>query len=151
MYCKKCGAQIDDEAYVCVHCGALVRELPREAQIQTQSRAQYETAASKSGYGKSQEVYPESRYPYGGRRETYDGQSAGDQKSNGMAIAGFVCSFFIALLGLIFSCIGLSRSKQMNGKGEGLAKAGIIISSVWMALVVIYAIIAMSVASAYIY
>lgn len=140
MYCKKCGAQIDDDAYVCVHCGTLVRELPREMQIQTQGRAQYEAAASEP-YGKSREVYTKSRYPYGGRRETFDGQSAVNRKSNGMAIAGFVCSFFIALLGLIFSCIGLSRAKQMDGKGEGLAKAGIIISSVWMALIVIYGLL----------
>ena len=32
MYCKKCGAQIDDDAYVCAHCGAQVRELPNEKQ-----------------------------------------------------------------------------------------------------------------------
>ncbi|MBQ1874601.1 MAG: DUF4190 domain-containing protein, partial [Paludibacteraceae bacterium] len=57
---------------------------------------------------------------------------------NGMAIAGFVCSFFIAILGLIFSIIGLNRSKQMGGKGRGLAIAGIIISSVSMFIGLIY-------------
>lgn len=32
MYCRKCGAQIDDEAYVCVHCGTMVKELPSESE-----------------------------------------------------------------------------------------------------------------------
>lgn len=49
------------------------------------------------------------------------------QKSNGMATAGFVLSFFVPLLGIIFSVIGLSKSKDA-GKGKGLAIAGIIIS-----------------------
>ena len=26
MYCKNCGKEIDDNAYVCIHCGALVNE-----------------------------------------------------------------------------------------------------------------------------
>lgn len=62
-------------------------------------------------------------------------------QSNGMAIAGFVCSFFIAILGLIFSIIGLNRSKQMGGKGRGLAIAGIIISSVSMFFMLVYYIV----------
>ena len=49
---------------------------------------------------------------------------------NGMAIAGFICSFFFPLLGWIFGGIGLSRSKKRNGKGKGLAIAAIIIASV---------------------
>ena len=51
-------------------------------------------------------------------------------QSNGMAIAGFVLSFFFSLLGLIFSIIGFNRSKQMGGKNRGLAIAGIVISAV---------------------
>jgi len=49
------------------------------------------------------------------------------QKSNGSATAGFVLSFFIPLLGIIFSIIGLTKAKD-SGKGKGLAIAGIIIS-----------------------
>ena len=36
MYCTKCGAEIQDEAVICVHCGVAVK-LP--AHIQTQSQA----------------------------------------------------------------------------------------------------------------
>ena len=57
--------------------------------------------------------------------------------SNGMAIAGFILSFFVPVLGLIFSIIGLKKSNQMNGAGRGLAKAGLILSIIWLALKVI--------------
>ena len=51
-------------------------------------------------------------------------------RTSGMAIAGFVLSFFCGLLGLIFSVIGYSECKNSAGgvTGEGLAIAGIIIS-----------------------
>ena len=51
-------------------------------------------------------------------------------RTSGMAIAGFVLSFFCGLLGLIFSIIGYNECKKSMGAvtGEGLAVAGIIIS-----------------------
>lgn len=104
MYCKKCGAQIDDDAYVCIHCGTLVKELPQE------------TAFAQNGAAQT------------------------GKKTNGMAIAGFVCSFFFALLGLIFSIIGMQQCKERGDNGYGLAKAGMIISIVWMAIVFIVAV-----------
>jgi len=54
-----------------------------------------------------------------------------DQKpTNSMSIAGFVCSFFVNILGLIFSIIGLNQIKTSEEKGRGLAIAGIVISSI---------------------
>jgi len=55
-------------------------------------------------------------------------------RTSGMAIAGFILSFFCGLLGLIFSIIGYNECKKSNGmvRGEGLAVAGIIISIVSM-------------------
>ncbi len=104
MYCQNCGAQIDDDAYVCIHCGTLVKELPQE------------TAFAQNGAVQT------------------------GKKTNGMAIAGFVCSFFFALLGLIFSIIGMQQCKERGDNGYGLAKAGMIISIVWMAIVFIVAV-----------
>ena len=57
-----------------------------------------------------------------------------NQKSNSMALAGFICSFFVSLVGLILSIIGYRKSKELNGEGRGLAIAGIIISIVSMVL-----------------
>ena len=66
--------------------------------------------------------------------------------SNGMAIAGFILSFFIPLLGLIFSIIGLKRSKETNN-GKGLSTAGIIISCITMVITIIMGIISFSAVS----
>lgn len=49
---------------------------------------------------------------------------------NGMAIAGFVCSFFIPLLGWVFGGIGLSKASKNNGKGKGFSIAAIVIACV---------------------
>lgn len=59
--------------------------------------------------------------------------------SNGMAIVGFVLSFFIPILGLIFSIIGLKKSKETNN-GKELSLAGIIISAVIMIISAIYVV-----------
>lgn len=50
-------------------------------------------------------------------------------QSNGMAVAGFVCSFLFPFLGWIFGGIGLSRSKQRGGKGKGLSIAALVIAT----------------------
>ena len=112
MYCRKCGAQIDDEAYVCVHCGALVKEQSQEA------------------------AYAQS------------GAAQQSKKTNAMAIAGFVCSFLFAILGLIFSIIGMKQCEERGEEGYGLAKAGKIISIVNIALGVFLVIIYVAVIAA---
>jgi len=37
MFCKNCGSQIDDNASVCIHCGASVREMQTTQQQPAQS------------------------------------------------------------------------------------------------------------------
>lgn len=59
--------------------------------------------------------------------------------TNGMAIAGFVLSFFIPILGLIFSILGLKKSKETNN-GKELSIAGIIISIIIIILSAIYVV-----------
>jgi hypothetical protein len=54
------------------------------------------------------------------------------RRGNGMAVAGFVLSFLIGLLGLVFSLIGLRRSREPGRGGHGLAVAGVVISTVNM-------------------
>ena len=64
------------------------------------------------------------------------------QQSNTIAIVGFILSFFIALAGLICSIIGLQRAnKELNGSGRGFAIAGIVISSISLAVAAIIVII----------
>jgi uncharacterized membrane protein YvbJ len=63
-------------------------------------------------------------------------------ETNGFAIAGFVLSFLVPLLGLIFSCIGLSKAKAWNDNGKGLSVAGIIISALFIILAIVIVILA---------
>lgn len=55
-------------------------------------------------------------------------------RSNNVAIVGFIFAFFIPLVGLICSIIGVNNAKNCGGSGKGLAIAGIIISIVMMIL-----------------
>lgn len=55
-------------------------------------------------------------------------QSSANQ-TNGYAIAGFICSFFILLLGWIFVGIGLNKTNKIDEKGKGFAIAAIAIST----------------------
>ncbi|HEU4731483.1 MAG TPA: DUF4190 domain-containing protein [Kofleriaceae bacterium] len=70
-------------------------------------------------------------------------------RTSGLAIAGFICSFFCGVLGLILSILGRNECKRSGGmvKGEGLALAGIIISSVFLALSVIGIVAAVAIPS----
>ncbi len=111
MFCKYCGGQIADDALFCPNCGA-------------------KQTASNEAVQKEQ--YTESNYQ---QATDYNENTSAPQenKKNVMAILGFIFSFLIPLLGLIFSIIGLSKSKQTLS-GKGFAVAGIIISVVTMVI-----------------
>jgi hypothetical protein len=72
------------------------------------------------------------------------------EENNGMAIAGFVCSFFVPVVGVVLSAIGLSRvKKNITSKGKGLAVAGLVISIVGIAvgLISMFTLIGVGIAS----
>lgn len=47
---------------------------------------------------------------------------------NGVAVAGFILSFFVPLLGLIFGIMGVTRARKLRGKGRVLGIFAIILS-----------------------
>ena len=69
--------------------------------------------------------------------KTYSNTST---ESNTMAIVGFIFAFLMPVVGLICSILGMKKSTELDGKGKGLALAGIIISIVAMIAYVIYMI-----------
>lgn len=125
MYCKKCGAQIDDDAYVCAYCGTQVREFPNEKQNIPQ------TPPKKPQNIENAQEEEYNRYGY--FRQEYVPR----RKNNGMAIAGFICSFFSILLGLVFSIIGKRQCEEFGDECGGLATAGIVISSLKIGFIVL--------------
>ena len=60
-----------------------------------------------------------------------------NNETNVLAIVGFILSFFIAIAGLICSIIGYRKAAELNGKGKGLALAGILISAIWIGIVIL--------------
>ena len=71
-----------------------------------------------------------------------------EEKTNTLAVVGFILSFFIAIAGLICSIIGYRNASQYHGKGKGMALAGIIISTISIVFIVIYIIILIGTISA---
>jgi hypothetical protein len=107
IYCPRCGKELNENNRFCTNCGAA---LPTPSNFN-----EFTTVAP--GVAKT------------------DG--------SGIAVAGFVLAIialfggwipFIGwlawLLGLIFSCIGLSKSKRPDDSRKGLAIAGLVISLV---------------------
>lgn len=72
----------------------------------------------------------------------YTSAEEADQSShwNILCVIGFAFSFFAALVGLILSIVGRKQVMQSGEKGKDLATAGIIISSVNLALTILYVI-----------
>ncbi len=63
------------------------------------------------------------------------------QKMNIMCVVGFVCSFIFVILGLILSIVGLNQVKKTGEDGKAFAVAGIVISSLKLAILLFFLII----------
>lgn len=111
MTCQNCGAQNAPTAAFCSGCAANLRTgMPMQQQMP---------------------MHAPMPYPMGAPMQS---------RFSGMAITGFVLSFFCGLLGLIFSSIALGQIKKSNGalRGGGLAIAGIVIASVGLLLNILF-------------
>ena len=60
------------------------------------------------------------------------------QRYSGLAIAGFVVAFFFGVVGVVLSICGLTECRRGRGAvlGEGLAIAGIVLSSLNIAAMI---------------
>ena len=54
---------------------------------------------------------------------------------NGIAIVGFIFAFFVPIIGLICSYIGVKNAEEKGAPYGGLASAGIVISCIFIASV----------------
>jgi uncharacterized membrane protein YeaQ/YmgE (transglycosylase-associated protein family) len=70
--------------------------------------------------------------------EAYNVQAAdGSGETDGFAIAGFVVSLLIPIVGLVLSAVALGRLRKNGQKGRGLAVAGLILGIVGTVLALI--------------
>jgi TRAP-type C4-dicarboxylate transport system permease small subunit len=87
---------------------------------------------------------PQFQPPYQGYA-----QAPAPAKTNSLAIAALVSSFFISLLGVILGHIALNQIKTTGEGGRGLAIAALIIGYVSMALAVVIIVIMAAAAASY--
>lgn len=63
------------------------------------------------------------------------------QKTNGIAIAALISSFFVSVLGIILGFVALNQIKKSGEQGRGLALAGIIIGFVALGVTILIIIL----------
>jgi peptidyl-prolyl cis-trans isomerase B (cyclophilin B) len=63
------------------------------------------------------------------------------QKTNGIAIAALISSFFVSVLGIILGFVALNQIKKTGENGRGLALAGIWIGFVAVGITVLIIIL----------
>ena len=122
IFCPECGKKQERDKIICPACGSLV---PEESRFCQECGNPLKTENDFENYAYNQYTN------YDQNAGMQDQRNGDDESYSGMAIAGFVLSFLIPILGIIFSAIGLSQCS--NGrKGRGLAIAGLVISIMWM-------------------
>jgi len=67
--------------------------------------------------------------------------ASGPRPTNGMAIAAIICTFVCSPAGLVLGIIAKNQIKETGDGGEGLASAAIIVSSIFLALSIIFVIV----------
>ncbi len=124
--CPNCGSSLQGNENFCSNCGAKQPDKEQTYNYDNQSYGQ-EYSYSQDG--------------------AYNNQPSWKGEANGFAIAGFVLSIVglfwhpLAILALIFSCIGLRACKRRGAGAYGLAIAGLVISILGVAVLIIGTII----------
>ena len=110
-YCTKCGAKLRDDDLFCSKCGAK-QESSEKVEIvnsdDTNSVAEI----------KSNALYPEYRAD----------NKTDISNTNGFAVAAIICAFVFPIAGIVFSIVGIVKSRALKGEGEALSVVSLIIS-----------------------
>ncbi len=154
MYCKYCGAELEDGTAVCPSCGATLQQAEEPAGELLEEAAVTEPAEEPADEAPAQEPAEEpaaqpvrgyeeaSQSAYGTYQQPAAAPQAQPEQTNVLAILGLVFAFLFPLVGLILSILGKKKAAEMGGSGESLAKAGLIISIILLVIEVGSGIIA---------
>lgn len=129
-FCPSCGSKIEvQDSQFCINCGYKFNQNNQSSQVN-------------QGYQNNANPNPNVNY------NTYNNNNYQTQNnpSNGMGITGFVISLIslimccgsLSWLSLIFSIIGMSKAKKINGAGHGLSVAGLVISIIGLLIFLFY-------------
>ncbi|HIZ55960.1 MAG TPA: zinc-ribbon domain-containing protein [Firmicutes bacterium] len=141
MFCKNCGTELKEDTIFCPNCGTKVSEEAQrpEASVQDQSAGWSEwnqqqgyTSVDLSASSAQQRVYTQPVQD--------DGSSGAASASLILGLVSILFAAYIPVVGLVPPIIGIVLGyKQMHSMNGGMAKAGLIISSISLGLhVVIY-------------
>jgi len=156
MFCESCGATIPDGQAFCSNCGAAA---PAQAPVQAAPQPAPQPVAQPVQYAQPaaqpvQQPVQQYAQPAPQVQPVYVqpvvAVPAEPRKSSGMAIAGLIMGIFtvifcwvpvlswiLALLGLIFSIVGIAKK---NGGAKGAAIAGLVLTILGVILgIVLYA------------
>lgn len=141
--CKVCGKEIPESAICCPLCGKFAGGIKKE-NLLPQNKAKPAPTVNKKYCKACGKSIPKSSFYCPLCNKIADTAPAPvTAETNGMALAGFILSFFVPILGLIFGIIGLNKANN-GADRRGLALAAIIISAISMALTLLSYLIVLS-------
>ena len=142
--CKVCGKEIPESAICCPLCGKFAGGIKKDTPTTTRSSAKPAPAVNSKYCKACGKSIPKSSFYCPLCNKIADTAPAPvTAETNGMALAGFILSFFVPILGLIFGIIGLNKANN-GADRRGLALAAIIISAISMALTLLSYVIVLS-------
>ena len=112
-YCTNCGEKVEEYYNVCPRCGTSLKNNKFVSEDNQYRRS--------NSYSSTSEINDD-------KRKSSEGESSFDT----FAIVGFVLTFFIPIVGLIFSISGMKSTKN-----KGFAIAGVILNSIIVLFTVI--------------
>ncbi len=158
--CPNCGQKLTAKPEMagviidCPSCGSQVQVPAFHAPVPMAPPTQqfYPQQMVPQSYGQPQpypQQFPVQQNPYGYPPQPTAPYPTTMREPSGksyhsLALTAFICSFFIAIVGLILGIVALNGMKESgNTEGKGLATAAVCISAVWMGIA-FFAIVANS-------
>lgn len=112
-YCTNCGEKVEEYYNVCPRCGTSLKNNKFVSEDNQYRRS--------NSYSSTSEINDDKRK-----------SSEGESSSDTFAIVGFVLTFFVPIVGLILSILGMKSTKN-----KGFAIAGVILNSIIVLFTVI--------------
>ena len=138
-FCPNCGNILNDNTTMCPKCGMQITQSNTVNSMNNMNTlGSMNTINTMNTATSSNTVNSMNNMNTLGSMNTINTMNTATSSNgeNNIAIAGFILSFIIPIIGLILSIIGLKKSKETNN-GRGLSIAGIVISTIFTIISII--------------